>query len=188
MKNALTLTLSLLCGCQPGFADGDDLYGTDSGPVEDSGSASSSQAVYINEFMPSNGSILFEGMPEDYTPDWIELYNATDTPINLAGWTITDDLEEPERHVLSNLGLEPGGYLLLFADGDPDEGPEHLEFKLDADGESVGLYSPDGAPVDRLEYTDMLTDLSVARVPDGGSLAGTYDSTPGESNPTEVSD
>jgi hypothetical protein len=158
------------------------------GSGEDTASPSFPLSIYINEFMASNVSVFFEDMPSDYTPDWIELYNPSDEAIDLTGYTITDDLEEPGQHILDGLRLEARGHLVLFADGDPETGPQHLGFKLDMDGESIGLYSDDGSPLDRIDFTGMMSDLVAARIPDGGELMGIYESTPGEANPTEGSD
>ena len=51
------------------------------------------QSVQINEFVSSNGSSFYD--EDGDTPDWIELYNTTDQPINLAGFGITDDPGDP---------------------------------------------------------------------------------------------
>ena len=52
-----------------------------------------------------------------------------------------------DKHAIhSSLWLEAGEFLLFYADGEPDLGPEHLEFKLSSEGGSVGLFA-DGAAV-----------------------------------------
>ena len=137
--------------------------------------------VVINEFMTTNATGL-----QDSTgayPDWIELFNPTAEDIDLEGWTLSDDIGERDRHTLSGLSIEAGGWLLLYADGDPEQGDEHLDFSLNADGEEIGLYSPDGGVVDELEFGSLPTDHSAARQTDGGSEWEITDTpTPGVSN------
>ena len=54
---------------------------------------------------------------------------------------------------------------------------------LAADGEEIGLYSPDGGVVDELEYGLQQTDHAAARQLDGGSEWMITDApTPGTSN------
>ena len=51
------------------------------------------------------------------------------------------------------------------------------------EGESLGLYAPDGTPVDTLDYEAQAPDISVARVPDGSDTWELRDEpSPGESN------
>ena len=177
-----------LCGCQPTFMETEDPLSRDSGaPSADDSSVppQGGSSIFINEFMASNSSVRFDEEAEGYTPDWIELYNVLDVTVDLTGFSITDDLEDPERHTLSDLSIGPGGYLVLFADGDPEAGAKHLDFKLDVDGESIGLYDAEGTPIDRISYTDMVSDIVGARIPDGGELEISEDPTPGYANPTE---
>ena len=53
-----------------------------------SSSSSFGQSMLIAEFMADNKGILLDS--EGDSPDWIELYNPTDNPINLEGWHLTD--------------------------------------------------------------------------------------------------
>lgn len=46
--------------------------------------------------------------------DWIELYNAGTTAINLLGYSLTDDLASPQMWVFPNFTLEPEQYLIVF--------------------------------------------------------------------------
>ena len=137
--------------------------------------------VVINEFMASNAS----GLQDDSGayPDWIELYNPTEEALELDGWMLSDDRQERDKHVLQGQRIDAGGWLLLVADGDTDEGDDHLGFSLSADGEDIGLYSPDGGVVDEVEYGPQQTDHAAARQLDGGSEWMLTDTpTPGTSN------
>ena len=139
-------------------------------------------ALVINEFMASNQSTITDETGS--YGDWIELYNPTDEAVELGGWLISDDLEQPDEWVLDDaLSIEAGGFLLLWADDDPEEGPSHLGFNLSRKGGALGLYAPTERAIDRLEYAEQASDLSAARTPDGSLDWAISDTpTPGESN------
>ena len=76
------------------------------------------QDLLINEFMASNVALAPEIVDYDDYSDWIEIYNNTLETINLSGYGITDDLEDPEKWKFPNGSVIPAkGYLLLWADG-----------------------------------------------------------------------
>ena len=81
---------------------------------------------------------------------------------------MSDDITERDKHELSGLTIDAGGWLVLFADDDEEQGEEHLGFSISGDGEEIGLYDPDGGVVNELEYGEMPVDESAARVVDGG--------------------
>ena len=63
--------------------------------------------------------------------------------------------------------IEPGGFLVLWADGDTTKGPLHLNFKLGQKGEDIGL-SADGIQfIDSLSYPEQYSNISYGRCPDG---------------------
>ena len=139
-------------------------------------------ALVINEFMASNQSTITD--PTGDYCDWVELYNPTDEDVELGGWLMTDDLEEPGLWELDgSLSIAAGGFLLLWADGDPEEGPSHLDFNLSRKGGQLGLFAPTERAIDRLEYAEQASDLSAARASDGSlEWVITDTATPGESN------
>jgi hypothetical protein len=73
---------------------------------------------------------------------------------------------------------------VLLADGQPELGPTHLDFSLDATGEEVGLFRPDGWG-EVVRFGVVLEDIAVARTTDCGpidELVHVYAGTPGASN------
>ena len=136
--------------------------------------------LFLNEVMPANdGALEVDGE----SPDWVELFNPGTEPVTLGGFTMTDDLDEPGKAPLSDALIIPAeGFLLLFASGRDDD-PSHLPFKLSSEGESLGLFFPDGAPADRVEFGALPDNLALARDGDGSpEWAVTAVSTPGEPN------
>lgn len=134
----------------------------------------------INELMASNGATCADESGE--FDDWIELMNTGDEDLALDGITITDDRTTPDKASLDGLSIPAGGRLLLVADGTPAQGATHLPFKLSAAGEELLLFIGE-AIVDEVTWTSALTDVSLARFPDGsGDFASCALSTCGEDN------
>lgn len=138
----------------------------------------------INEWMPSNDAAAYD--ERGMAGDWIELGNPGDEPVDLDGWSVSDDRAEPDKHVIrGTLEVPPRGFVLLWADGEPAVGIAHLGFSLAGSGGEIGLYNPpgDGSLV---TYAAMDPDFSIARDPDcctGDScFETTWRGTPGASN------
>ncbi|MEL7530621.1 MAG: lamin tail domain-containing protein, partial [Bacteroidota bacterium] len=103
--------------------------------------------------------------------DWIEIYNAGATAIDLANYSFSDDSLDPLKSVIPagfplNTIVPPGGYLLLWADDESLQGPHHLNFKLSASGEWLALYDPSGSIVDSIRFPDQGTDIAYGRITD----------------------
>lgn len=143
--------------------------------------------LYINEFIASNSATIADEFGE-YN-DWIEIYNATTEAVDISGYYITDDLSNPSQWKIPTTTsdstiIQPGGFLLLWADKQPEQGVLHVNIKLGASGEAIGLYLPDGiGVVDTLTYGVQTTDISYGRLEDGGDLWEFFTgTTPGASN------
>ena len=48
--------------------------------------------LVINEFMAINNNTLAD--QDNEFPDWIEIYNPTDSGVNLDGWYLTDNITD----------------------------------------------------------------------------------------------
>jgi hypothetical protein len=106
------------------------------------------ELIRINEFMAVNNNGLDDEDRDE--SDWIEIYNAGMDPVNLEGWYLTDAVENLTKWAFPDVNLEPDAYLVVFASGknrrDP-LGELHTNFKLNGDGEYLGLVRPDGVTV-----------------------------------------
>lgn len=134
--------------------------------------------------MPVNQSALVDDTGN--TPDWIELHNPTNMDVNLAGWSLTNDLANPTMSVLpAGVTLPAGGFLVLYADGNPGAGPLHLAFTIPGNGGVVGLFEPNGGSTS-FTYMAAGTNEAVARKPDCCTTADCAVNeilgTPGKSN------
>ena len=75
--------------------------------------------------------------------DWIELLNVGEDPASLAGWTLTDDLDRPERFVFpDDAALPPGCFLRLDA--------AQLGFGFSELGDRAALLETEGGDVIRI--------------------------------------
>ena len=101
--------------------------------------------VIINEFMASNTN-THEDSQGDYD-DWIELHNRTENKIDLSGWYLSDNNDNPRKWQFPNgSSINPGEYLVIWADEDEEDSSLkelHTNFKLSSDGEHLSLISPD---------------------------------------------
>src|SRR5215213_340316 len=81
-----------------------------------------SATVLISEFVASNGASLADG--DGQSADWIEIYNPTQQVVNLAGWHLTDEADNPDKWTFPALTqsiLDPGEYLVVFASNETIE-------------------------------------------------------------------
>jgi hypothetical protein len=132
----------------------------------------------INEWManPAGGA------------DWFELFNPTNLPIELSGLFLTDDPSTAGRGQFSVPALSfigPRGFVQWIADGDADQGRDHVNFSLDAGGESIWLFrGTNFALIDTVAFDTQLLGVSEGRLPDGqANIVGFIGSaTPAESN------
>lgn len=140
----------------------------------------------LNEFLASNNENIADESGD--FEDWIEIYNAGSADINLAGYYISDDLLNPLLWQIStddpSLTTVPaGGFLILWADKDIDDGANHLDFKLGASGEDIVLVDPDGVTIiDQYSFTAQVEDVSFGRV--GNAWDFFAQPTPGAANNT----
>jgi len=144
--------------------------------------------LFINEFMADNESTISD--PQGEFDDWIEIYNASTQLVDIGGMYITDNLSslnEWYKIPVSNpdsTNLEPGSFLLLWADEDIEDGINHIGIKLSSGGEQVGLFAFFGTcPVDTLTFSSQSPDISFGRYPDGyENFYHLNSATPGSSN------
>jgi hypothetical protein len=126
----------------------------------------------ITEFMAENAATLADD--DGAFSDWIEIYNPDPTPLDLAGWHLTDNDGNLGKWTFPAVMLDPGAYLVVFASNQnrvvPGQ-PLHTNFRLDNDGEFLALVDPDGVTVtqsftsDNGEFPQQYADVSYGLVP-----------------------
>ena len=136
--------------------------------------------LVINELQADNESTLADEAGS--FDDWIELYNRGTAPVDLGGYYLSDDEQNPWAHTLPEITLEPGAHLLVWADNAPVEGPDHAPFRLNRRGDTIFLATRE-AIVDEIAFEEQPADRSFGRTRDGADeWRGCYEPTPGGSN------
>ncbi len=147
----------------------------------------------INEFVAANNVGLTDE-DGDYS-DWIEIYNGGSQPINLSGWSLTDDPDQPAKWTFPNITLGSREYLVVFASGKDRQptqpnAPLHTNFRLERAGEFLGLFRVIDGKSGRstsLNFPKQFDDLSYGRY--GGESRYGYMATAtpgGPNNETKV--
>lgn len=144
--------------------------------------------VVINEFMANNDGLVSDPADNRFK-DWFELYNYGTNQIDLSGFFLTDDLNDRFRfEIPSGYVIEPGGFLIVWADNSPDQNSLarpcfYVNFALSRNGESIGLFTPDGTLVDAITFGQVGRNEIRGRYPDGtGSIQQLMQATPGATN------
>jgi len=140
--------------------------------------------LFINEFMASNATIISDEFGE--YDDWIEIYNGDSESVYLGDKYLSDNFGNTDKWLMPEITLEPGEFILIWADNDPEQGDHHTNFKLDAAGEEIGIYDSESTGyflLDSISYGPQEEDISRGRKPDGDNNWIFFpNSTPGYSN------
>ena len=137
---------------------------------------SAGNTVYVNEWFKHN--------------DWFEIYNTTDTDIDVAGLYVSDDEDNPLKYQIPNDNVintivPAGGHRIVWADEMDANTQLHASFKLkNGDDKMVLLCSSDDFVANNKSYFDKHPEMkdfadgmtysthngdqSIGRYPDGG--------------------
>ncbi|MFC1550283.1 lamin tail domain-containing protein [Candidatus Neomarinimicrobiota bacterium] len=131
--------------------------------------------LVINEFLSTNESNLTDEYDE--YEDWIEIYNGGQYPVDIGGLYISDDFTDPLLYKIpitntNQTTIQPNEHILIWADRDPEQGVLHTNFRLEANGEQLGLFqllNNDTIFIDTINFTIQTVDISFGRIADGDS-------------------
>lgn len=123
---------------------------------------SAANTIYANDYFKRN--------------DWIELYNTTAEPIDIAGMYLSDNPSNPHKYQITadivdtEATIIPAhGHLIIWADKLDPLQQLHASFKLgNNDGETLLLTAADDSWTDKIEYMQHTGEETVGRYPDGG--------------------
>ncbi len=148
-------------------------------------------AVLVSEVGPTNVATVADETGD--FGDWVELRNLAPTPVDLAGWGLSDSAKNPFRWVFpEGARIGAGARLVVWADKadrrDP-AAPLHTSFSLDNGDDSVVLTAPDrtatGTLVDQVDLEPVGPDVSWCRMPEArpdAPFTACLDPTPGAAN------
>jgi len=123
--------------------------------------------IQVNEIFADNGDCCFDEFLE--TEDFVELINTGDSPVDLAGYYFGDQdggsvipSGFPELTTIS-----AGSVLVLWFDKDLDQGPLHVDAKLNNNGENIVGIDINGDTIIDINYGPQSEDVSFGSMPDG---------------------
>lgn len=122
--------------------------------------------VYITEVMSSNSETLVY-QNDGYT-DWVEIYNSTQSVVDLSGYGLSDNLGRGRKWQFPDgTYISPGEYLVVLCDGQSELSTTselHTSFKISkTEGEIICLATPEGRVIDKLILPVIPTDVSYGR-------------------------
>jgi len=144
----------------------------------------SSLPVRIDELVAANRFALATASGD--ATDWIELRNPGNQPVDLAGWSLSDDPARPRKWTFPAWVIEPHQSRVVFASGSDRgldaSGDLHVGFRLARSGGPLLLvpHAASGEPLQRVDYPALGEDLAYGR-----DLSGQWrmlDPTPGRPN------
>jgi hypothetical protein len=115
--------------------------------------------VVISEFLASAENAAGLRDEDGELQDWIEIHNTGNIAVNLAGWSLTDDPEEPSLWTFPAISVPADGRIIVFASA-KDRKPTapgsrlHTNFKLNTGGEYLALFNADSPRAAVTEFRD----------------------------------
>ena len=146
--------------------------------------------IIVNEFMAANQNCCDDGTGEN--EDFIELYNYGVEAIDIGGFYFTHTITGSFLYHITDTSasettINGGGFLVIWADADPEQGPLHVDFILSSSGDDIGIYDPDGSAIIEMSFSSKGEDTSYGRYPDGSDTWQFMNPTPGMANTQELS-
>ena len=137
-------------------------------------------ALFISEVLADPpGDANRDGRHDPYEDEFVELYNAGSTPVDIGGWRLGDAASLLSYfHFPAGAVIAPGSYVVLFGGGSPsgftvpvytDDG--RIGNGLQNSGEAIHLIDAPGDLIASLSLPTWPARQSIARhPPDGGAL------------------
>lgn len=135
----------------------------------------------IWEVMTSNDSYIPQRLGKCY--DWVELRNISDSPLDLSGFSISDDLDVPQMHQLAGVTLQPGASVVVILTdevGMVKAGVDQALFTLDAQEDQLFLFDGEDKLLDYVYLKDIPLGHSYGR---NEEIGGFYYMEPSPRNP-----
>lgn len=130
--------------------------------------------VVVNEYSCANWKQFTDNY--DKHEDWIELYNSSAAPVNVGGYFLSDDEDEPQKWQFpANVNILPNSYLIVYASGRNEGGNNaapHTNFRMTQtknNPEHIVFSKPNGQVINDIEVLKTKTHQSVGRLTDGSA-------------------
>lgn len=130
-----------------------------------------SAQIVINEVVSNNQSSLTD-QDGEYS-DWIELFNAGTSSVNINGYRISDNPDSLNKWTFPSTTIGSGQFLKVFCSGKNKFGNQlHTNFTIASTGETIYLSDAGGSVIDNLSIGNLPPDQSYGHYPDAGSFIG----------------
>ena len=117
--------------------------------------------LLISEILPTNTKY---NKHNNAYHDAIEIYNASEEPVMLSDYCLSDSKKKLANYPLPEVELPAGGYAVFYCTGEYEaKGEYDLPFKLSYFGEKVFLGDREGNVLDKVEYPEMPQNVSYGR-------------------------
>ena len=129
--------------------------------------------IKINEYSASNsGAAILDNTGNN--SDWVELYNAGATTINLGGWNLSDNPANISKYTIpAGISISPNSFLRIWCSGKgtPADGVghTHANFKLTQCNGDWIILSNGGVLKDSVQLHRTQATHSMGRKPDGSA-------------------
>jgi len=112
---------------------------------------------------------------KDGQSDWIELYNGTQSDIDISGYYLSDSRKNLKKWQIGSASVSAGGYIKIdrFQNGDATD-----ELHISLSGETVYLSNPQGLVLDQLNTGVLRPGISKGRLTSGETVTTAFFSTP----------
>jgi hypothetical protein len=124
--------------------------------------------LFINELMADNDTTIADEYGE--YDNWAEIYNADVEPVWLGDKYLSDNPDNPDKWQFPDITLQPGEFLLVWTDGQPEQGPLHAGYKLNDEGETLAIFDNETTGyflIDSVNFGMQSIDVSYGREADG---------------------
>ena len=141
--------------------------------------------VRLNEIMTANGGVMVDA--SGATPDWIEVANVGNRPLNLHGYVLARSARAGNVFVFPDVILQAGECAVVYADGSlqAELGEElHAPFRLSSTGDVLMLFNTADVAVDTVNIPRLAEDEAYVRV-DRDTWTASAQTTPGLLNTDE---
>lgn len=175
----------LLAACSGARSTNDTDTDVDSGNDTDTDTEAPPPIVdlFINEILASNDTAQSweDGDGNENFDDWLEIYNAGDSEVDLEGFGLTDG--GAPWLFPAGASIPAGGHLLVWCSEAEDAPGLHTDFKISRSGEVLTLSDSYERTVNAVDMPEQQTDVATYRSPDGSETWAFGTGTPGAANP-----
>lgn len=124
--------------------------------------------LVINEVVADNLSTLKD--ENGIYSDWIEIYNPTESAIELKGYYLSDSKNELSKWAFPDVTIDGDGYVIVFCDASTENHIStdsyfmHANFSINATSETIYLSDENENIIDSMRLRDQKCDISYGRL------------------------